>query len=102
MRSLTWRRFFAWLAAGSALVAAGIVMLCAPTRLERDLAELPASERRALYERTLETLHTTCGLARGAEVASFCREQASFITHFPECDSACRELAARFTSRPSR
>lgn len=71
-------------------------------RLERDLTELPAPERRALYERTRETLRSTCSQALELDVAEHCREQAAFITRFPECDAACRDLAAHVAHRPSR
>lgn len=71
------------------------------TRLDRELSELPVPERRAIYERTLETLRTTCTQARGLEVAEYCRRQADFIKRFPECESDCRDLAARFAPQPS-
>jgi hypothetical protein len=70
--------------------------------MNRELSDLPVTERQALYERTLETLRTTCVRAHGYELTEYCRKQADFITHFPECDSECRDLAARFTPPPSR
>lgn len=100
------RRSLAWLGGALALVAAiaGVtfMFMFMQTRLDRELSELPPSERRALYERTLETLRTTCSQARGPELADYCRQQADFVKRFPECDSECRELAARFAPRPSR
>ena len=92
------RGALAWLAGALALAAALALVVVAQMRLERELSNLPSSERRALYERTLETLRTACSQARGPEVAGYCREQADFITHFPECARECRELAARFAS----
>ena len=72
------------------------------THLERDLTELPTLERRALYERTRETLRSSCSQALELDVAEHCREQAAFITRFPECNAECRELAAHYAHRPSR
>jgi hypothetical protein len=71
---------------------------------QRDaLGRLPEPERRALYERTLHTLDSTCDTAaRPDGLADFCREQAEFVRHFPECDTACRALAQRSVPPPSR
>lgn len=88
------RRSSAWLAAAIGLAAAISVAVFMQTRLDHELSELPHAERRALFERPLETLRTACIQARGPEVSDYC-EQANFITHFPECDGTCRELAVR-------
>lgn len=96
------RRTLAWLGGALVLLAALAVVCFIKTRLARELSELPATERGALYERTLDTLRTTCTQARGPEVAEYCRQQADFITLFPECDAECRDLAARFAPGPSR
>ena len=97
------RRLLAWLAAAlSLLVAAVALAVFMRTRLSRELSELPEPERRALYERTLETLRSSCAQAPGPELAEYCRQQAEFIKRFPECDNECRALAARFASQPSR
>lgn len=96
------RRTLAWLGGASAIVAAFAGAVFLETRLDRELRALPVAERRALYARTLETLHTTCNRECGSEVAEYCRRQADFLTRFPECDSECRDLAARFAPTPSR
>lgn len=96
------RRVLTWLAAAVALLLALAVAVCMQTRLDREISDLPEPERRALYERTRETLRSPCSQARGPEVAEYCRQQADFIKRFPECDSECRELAARFAPQPSR
>ena len=90
------------LAAAIALATAisGGVLL--QMRLERDLTEMPAAERHALYERTRETLRTSCAQALEQDVAEHCQQQAAFITRFPECNTECQTLAARFAHRPSR
>ena len=61
-----------------------------------------AAERHALYERTRETLRTSCPRAQEQDVAEHCQQQAAFITRFPECNTECKNLAARFSHRPSR
>ena len=73
-------------------------------RLQRDAIEqLPAPERRALYDRTLRTLASACGsrpLPEGLQ--PYCQEQADFILQFAECDEACKRLARPHQSRPMR
>lgn len=91
-----------WLVVVMTLLCAVALAVFVHTRLDREISQLPESERRALYERTRETLRTSCAHARGPEVTEYCREQADFIQRFPECDSECRELAARFAPQPSR
>jgi hypothetical protein len=94
-----------------AFVAIGIVIAATVTILwlwnsdaeRKAILNLPPSERRALYERTLRTLETTCnpqGRARGLD--DFCRNQAEFIVRFPECDAACASVAEPHRSAPSR
>lgn len=92
-------RRIAWLAVPLVLAASLAVLFFVQKRVEHEIAELPPSERRAFYERTLETLRATCSRAAGPEVSEYCRQQARFITHFPECDAACRDIAARFGTR---
>lgn len=93
------RRSSAWLAAVIGLAAPISVAVFMQTRLDQELSDLPHAERRALFERPLETLRTACIQARGPEVSDYCCEQANFIKHFPECDGTCRELAAHFALR---
>lgn len=96
------RRMLAWLAAALGLLSAALLAVFMHTRLDRELSELPEPERRALFERTRETLRSSCMQARGPEVTEYCRQQADFIKRFPECDRECRDLAARFAPQPSR
>ena len=56
------------------------------------IAGLPEAERKAFYERTLETLQTTCSSTSDG-LASYCTDQAELIVQFPECDPACIKLA---------
>lgn len=96
------RLILMWLGGLLALSLVVVLALYIHTRLDRELQDVPEAERRALYERTLETLRTSCMQARGPTFTDYCREQADFIRRFPECDSECRELAARFAPQPSR
>lgn len=69
-----------------------------------ELRQLPLSERRTLYLRTLDTLRTSCasGAPAAAVLDDHCRHQAAFISQFPECDAACQALAEPFLPKPSR
>lgn len=91
-----------WLAGVLGLAAIAWLSVRAQARFEQDLDGMPATERRALYERTRETLRTACAQATGATLAEHCRLQAAFIERFPECDRECRDLARRHTPRPTR
>jgi len=80
-----------------------ILWLWNPDTEQKAIMELPEPERRALFERTLRTLETTCrpeGRESGLE--EFCRRQAEFILRFPECDAHCSGATAPYRSAPSR
>ena len=67
------------------------------------IRELPEADRRALFERTLRTLATSCDPEAHPEgLARFCREQAEFVVQFPECDEACRKLAKPHQPKATR
>ena len=89
------------------IVVGPIVLLALLGRLwcsdvDPDLDAMPESERRALYERTRETLAITCASPHGTTLLSYCRSQASFLQRFPECDEACRASVAHLTPQPTR
>jgi cytochrome b pre-mRNA-processing protein 3 len=96
------RHALAWLIGVLALGLALAIAWYADLGLDRELSSLPVPERKALYERTRQTLLTVCSQPHGAELEDHCREQAHFILRFPECDRACRELAERFAPNPTR
>lgn len=100
--SLPTRRALSWFGGLVVLALIGLLTVFRHSRLDRELAGMPTAERRALYERTLETLRTSCERAPGPKFTDYCREQADLIRRFPECDSACQELAAHFLPKPSR
>jgi hypothetical protein len=70
---------------------------------QRALRQLEASDRGALYERTLQSLRRPCSEAdRPAPLDDFCLRQADFILEFPECDAECRELSKKVHPMPAR
>ena len=79
------------------LVALAVVMN--QRRADRDFLHLPPEERRALYERTLATLASSCEHPPGPSVKDYCREQAELIERLPECDDACHELVRRLSPK---
>jgi hypothetical protein len=59
---------------------------------QRAIRGLPRDERIALFERTLETVRTTCA-SRDLALGPYCAEQARVLLLFSECDEECRKLA---------
>ena len=68
----------------------------------REIRELPAAQRQALYRRTMENLQTICDPAPGRSMREFCRRQAALALEFSECDDGCRRVARRHLSLPRR
>ena len=91
-----------------ALLAAGVTAVTAVwvwngQAEQRAILRLPEGARRALYERTLQTLQSSCKLDEGVgDLDDFCRSQAEFITKFPECDPSCSAVAKLYRDRPTR
>jgi hypothetical protein len=80
-----------------------VLSLRGPDSETKAIGTLSATERRALYERTLQTLETTCDRTKRPHgLDDFCREQAEFVVKFPECDAACSQRAAQFRPLPAR
>ncbi len=102
--ALSRRKAVAFAAMGSVIVATGTILwLWNPDAEGKAILNLPQMERRALYERTLRTLETTCrSKASASGLEDFCRGQAEFIVRFPECDAVCSALAEPRRSLPSR
>lgn len=97
MRS--WSFYAAVIAVIATLVVAVIVY---QWRSQEELRELPPAERHALYQRTIETLRSTCTHDNGPLLDEHCREQAELVARFEECDRDCYELARRFAQKPTR
>jgi cytochrome b pre-mRNA-processing protein 3 len=68
----------------------------------RAVSQLPRAERRAVYARQLENLRVLCARPRDDILSERCRQQAEFILAFPECDTACQEIANRILQQPTR
>ncbi len=90
-----------------ACVALGLAWLAiryvGGTAERRAIEELPEQERRALYERTLKTLTSSCEPeTRPRGLDGYCNDQATFIVSFPECDASCQALASRLRRGPTR
>ena len=73
-----------------ALVLAGFAWRGKADR--RALGELPASDRQELFRRVLDDLDRFCRPPPDA-LDGWCRQQASFLAGFPECDRRCDQLA---------
>jgi len=69
---------------------------------DTELLSLPAAERATLYERTFETLRSTCSHTRGEAFSDYCREQAKFLARFPECKGDCQQTCHQFRARPTK
>jgi hypothetical protein len=67
-----------------------------------DLLGIPTQERQSLYEHTLEALRTTCTRTIGEDLAQYCREQAQFVSQFPECDASCLALCRKYAPKPTK
>ena len=67
----------------------------------RAVQTIPLEDRAQLYQRLLENLHF-CRANPGEAFERFCTAEAQFIVTFPECESACQELAHKFFSHPTR
>ncbi len=94
------------LAVAVALVAAacGAIVFLAWRQgaVSRAIEKLPDEERAAEYLRTRQELETVCRDAR-EPLRAHCQQQALFLSYFPECDAACRELVRRqFPPEPAR
>jgi hypothetical protein len=92
------------LVAVAAAVIAALALWTVDHGAERvAIEQLSGQERRALYQRTLHTLRSSCDpktLPDG--LRDFCREQAEFVAQFPECDEVCRALAKPHERKPTR
>jgi hypothetical protein len=83
-----------WTVLGLTGLALALYWLWSATGEWRAVRQIPPEERAALQQGALEALRTVC--ARGdPALDDYCRAQARLLLDLPECDAACRELAAR-------
>lgn len=86
-----------------ALAAAFLLWLTHRAEEADALREMPAEERRELFEGTRQTLLAACAPeTRPAGLDEYCRVQATFLLKFEECDASCQELAERSRPQPTR
>ncbi len=85
----------------AAIAAVIAILIGAQDRTGRAIRSLPEAERHALYQRTFDTLRSTCKVD-ASNLDEYCREQASLIEQFPECDRDCRTVASPYLSHPTR
>lgn len=96
------RRLLGWAALALAAAGAAGYGLWKEGAEDRAIRSLPAEERRAQFLRTAEELRTVCADPPEA-LRAHCRQQAEFLSRFPECDAACLQLVGRlFPPQPAR
>jgi hypothetical protein len=95
------RKILIAIAVAVAFAAAALLWSHGERRGQARLERLSATERAALYRRTLSDLEL-CATSAGAALGDHCAHQAELISAFPECDAACRELAAPWKAVPTR
>ncbi len=55
---------------------------------------MSGAERSRIFARAFDDLQTACAAAPvGSLLTDHCRQQARFVTLFPECDARCQALA---------
>jgi hypothetical protein len=67
------------------------------TAERRSIQAMPAEQRLALYQSTLETIKRVClpPAPNRDAFKSYCMQQGDFISYFPECEGACQTMADR-------
>jgi hypothetical protein len=69
----------------------------------RALVDMPAAERRMLYQETRRSTETLCADARSdSALEQRCQESAGFLLLFPECDGECQAFARSLVRQPAR
>lgn len=80
------------------LLALALWWAWSATSQRRALRALAPEARAALYESTLRSLQTAC-TRPDPSLDDFCQTQARLLLDLPECDAACRDLAAQQLDR---
>jgi hypothetical protein len=91
-------RLVKWVAMLALVAGATFLLVWCGGAERRAIRDLPAVERRALFERTLQNLRAVCAPPVDA-MHDYCSEQARLALEFPECDRTCETLAVRQISR---
>lgn len=66
------------------------------------IRSLPPDHRRALYENTRRQVQLECAPDAPPGLHHSCVQSARRLLDFPECDSACKELARPYSESPVR
>jgi hypothetical protein len=96
------RKVVAFAIIALAAVASAVGVVAYQRSEAAEVRSLPSAERATLYERTLETLNSTCAHTRGEALVGYCREQAEFLARFPECNDDCQQTCRQFFPRPTK
>ncbi len=62
---------------------------------------LEDQKRAEMYRRTLENVRSVCAQPKPG-LEGYCRDQATVLLEFPECDPACVALARKVRGEPTR
>jgi len=79
------------IAVAFAIALVGMVMWIATSGGSGSVRQLPAGQRAALVQRSLQNLRELCRASDRPR--EFCREQANLLLSLPECDETCRTEA---------
>ena len=62
----------------------------------QEVRSLAPQARASIFARALDDMKTTCASVDPADevLRDHCRDQATFLVMFPECDAGCESLAA--------
>ncbi len=93
---------WSWLGAGLVVALFILLWLLQSTHDRRVLLELPEAERKALYDRSMETLRTVCLPPLQGALIEFCKDQAELVSKLPECDGECQHLLQMHSTVPTR
>jgi hypothetical protein len=86
-----------------ATVAAFALWMWSSKSERQALLDMPAEERRALYQDTFRAARTMCHSAETAPaLKDQCDKSADLLRDFPECDAECVDFVASVRMRPVR
>jgi hypothetical protein len=91
------RMSHAWLAAG-ALMLAGLAIWSWQQAARRGASPQSRAE---MYREALENVRSRC-LPPGPGLESYCRDHATLLLDYPECDPACVSMVRQIRGEPTR
>ncbi|MBJ6760604.1 hypothetical protein JGU66_07495 [Myxococcaceae bacterium JPH2] len=69
---------------------------------DRALLAMAPAQRKALFHETQQGFRLMCLSDAGKDFIPRCRQQATFLARFPECDTACRQEISPYYPGPLR